>query len=560
MGDENQEPFIGATEFINLLRSGQPTPSQAGMGGNITAETFRKVLKNAPQPEGLSWLDVPVQAITNIPKSGYEFGKGMYEAVTSPVESVKSLLDVGAGTLRNITPRQIVNFIEQFEANPEAAQRASDVASQLGKFYKDRYGSSEGFKQALANDPVGVAADVSTLLTGTGAALRPAQTVGPVAKLSAALRTAGDVTNPLLATTKGAEKIVSPTLGLMTGTSAETVRQAGKAGFQAAYDRTSPFLEQLRGQGVMTQPLDDARHNLSVMRQNRSAAYRSGMVDITNDKSILDFKDIDNALNKTKAQIQFKGKVKDENAQVLHDRLLKEVDGWKAENPAEFHTPEGLDALKQRIGNIVDEVPFQQRNAVRVGKDVYDAVKNTIAKQAPKYAEVMKDYSQASEQITEIERALSLGNRASADTAMRKLQSLNRNNVYTNYGNRLNLAQTLEAEGGKPFISALAGQSLSSPTARGLAGGVEALTMLGGLYNPAYLASIPFQTPRIVGEAAYAGGRAARPVVDISRQLGVTPAKALALSDLLKTSRELNPENVTYLRDVMRLGQPQVGQ
>lgn len=559
MGDENQEPFIGATEFINLLRSSQPAPVPKITGKDVTAENFRSVLMGAPQPEGLSWLDVPVQAITNIPKSGYEFGKGMYEAVTSPVESVKSLLDVGAGTLRNITPRQIVDFIDRYEANPEAAQRASDVASQLGKFYKDRYGSSEGFKQALANDPVGVAADVSTLFTGTGAALRPAQAIGPVAKLSSALRAAGDVTNPLLVATKGAEKVASPFLGMMTGTSAETVRQAGKAGFQAAYDRTSPFLEQLRGQGVMTQPLDDARHNLSVMRQNRSAAYRSGMVDITNDKSILNFKDIDNALNKTKSDIQFKGKVKDENAQALHDRIAKEVSDWKAENPVDFHTPEGLDALKQRIGNIVDEVPFQQRNAVRVGKNIYDAVKKTISDQAPKYAEVMKDYSQASEQITEIERALSLGNRASADTAMRKLQSLNRNNVYTNYGNRLNLAQTLEAEGGKPFISALAGQSLSSPTARGLAGGLEAATLMGGFFNPAVLAMIPFQTPRVVGEAAYAGGRAARPVADISRALGATPAKALALSDLLKTSQELNPEDLTYLRDVMRLGQPQVG-
>jgi ribosomal protein S21 len=556
MANENQESFLGADEFINLLRSTQPAPAQPMPSADITAENFRQMMRNAPKPEGMSWLDVPVQAITNIPKSGYEFGKGMYEAITSPVESVKSLLDVGAGALRNITPRQIVEFIDRYEANPEAAQRASDTASQLGKFYKERYGSSEGFKQALANDPVGVAADISTLFTGTGAAIRPVSQTGQIAKLSQALRTAGDVTNPLLMATKSAEKIVSPTLGLLTGTSAETVRQAAKAGFQSAYDKTSPFLEQLRGRGVMTQPLEDARHNLIVMRQNRSNAYRSGMIDISADKTVLDFNDIDKALANAKAQIEFKGKVKDERAKTFYDKIESEIADWKKENPADYHTPEGLDALKQKIGAIVDSVPIDERNSLRIGNDIYNATKATISKQAPKYAEVMRDYAEASDQIKEIERALSLGNRASADTAMRKLQSLNRNNVYTNYGNRLNLAQTLEAEGGKPFISALAGQSLSSPTARGLAGGVEALTMLGGLYNPAYLASIPFQTPRVVGEVAYAGGRAARPVADISRRLGVSPAGALALSDLLKTSQEIKPEDLFYLRDVMNLGQP----
>ena len=43
------------------------------------------------------------------------------------------------------------------------------------------------------------------------------------------------------------------------------------------------------------------------------------------------------------------------------------------------------------------------------------------------------DLKDLKEAIKEIEKALSLNNRASADTAMRKLQSLTRNNVYTNY-------------------------------------------------------------------------------------------------------------------------------
>ena len=150
----------------------------------------------------------------------------------------------------------------------------------------------------------------------------------------------------------------------------------------------------------------------------------------------------------------------------------------------------------------------------------------------------MKDYAQSSEQIREIEKALSLNNKASADTALRKLQSLTRNNVNTNYGQRLSLAQQLEAEGGKPFISALHGQALSSPSARGLAGGVENLTAATGLLtNPAYLAALPFQTPRLVGEGLYYGGRAARKLSDIGKTTGLNAGSINALSNLGKIPR-----------------------
>lgn len=543
---------MDAAEFSKLIRSNAPAPKPSE---DITPQNFRSLMAATPKAEGMSWLDVPVQAITNVPSSALEFGKGLYEAVTSPVQTAKGLLDIGAGTLRNVTPKVIADLIDRYDANPEAAQRASDTASQLGQYYKERYGSSEGFKQALASDPVGVAADISTVLSGGGGLLKqPAafQTAltgqpGKVAQLAAGLSKAGEVTNPLLAATKTAQAVVTPALGLSTGTSAETVARAAKAGF--AGER--PFIEQLRGQGDMMQPLEDARHNLNVMRQNRGQAYRSGMVDITGDKNVLSFDDIDKTLNKTKSELEFKGKVKDDKAMAFRNDIQKEIDLWKKENPTEYHTPEGLDALKQRIGAIVDSVPYEERNSLRIGKNIYDSIKGTISKQAPKYAEVMRDYSEASDQIKEIERALSLGNKSSADTAMRKLQSLNRNNVYTNYGNRLNLAQTLEAEGGRPFINALAGQSLSSPTARGMAGTVEGMTAVSGFFNPTALAAIPFQTPRIVGEGAYLAGRVAKPISQAGQAIGMTPENALFLSDLLKTQQQLPQQDVTNIQSMI---------
>ena len=117
----------------------------------------------APQ-NNLSWGDVPGKALANLPGSALQMGKGVYQAVTHPIETVGNVMDVAAGALRNITPKSIADAIDKIDANPKAAQRASSAADQLAAMYKQRYGSAEGFKQALANDPAGVIADAATVL------------------------------------------------------------------------------------------------------------------------------------------------------------------------------------------------------------------------------------------------------------------------------------------------------------------------------------------------------------------------------------------------------------
>jgi hypothetical protein len=191
--------------------------------------------------------------------------------------------------------------------------------------------------------------------------------------------------------------------------------------------------------------------------------------------------------------------------------MADDVAEWKQLDPAQFHTPEGFDALKRRIGGVLESLPFEEKTARLAAGKVYSAVKGSIEKQAPGYSKVMADYTRASEQITEIERAFSLGGRASQDTAMRKLQSLSRNNVNTNYGNRLDLARSLESEGGVNLMPAISGQAMNSWTARGLGGQAENLATLGlaAFHNPAAALALPLQSPKAVGASLYGLGRAA---------------------------------------------------
>ena len=105
---------------------------------------------------------------------------------------------------------------------------------------------------------------------------------------------------------------------------------------------------------------------------------------------------------------------------------------------------------------------------------------------------------------------------------MRKLQSLMRNNVNTNYGQRLKLAQELESAGGRQMMPALAGQALNELTPRGLQRASTIPTALlagatGGL--PAAATSMLASSPRVMGEAAFATGVGTRGLLDVQRRL-----------------------------------------
>lgn len=292
-------------------------------------------------------------------------------------------------------------------------------------------------------------------------------------------------------------------IGGLTGVGDEAFSTAVKAGKEG----NRVFADNMRGKVDMTDVLDDAKAALDNMRIAKNEAYNSGMLDIRGDKSILGFDGIDKALKTGFNRVSFKGKVVDQKASGYLDEVMNAVDEWKSLNPGEFHTPSGMDALKQKIGATLESVPFEQKNARAIIGEIYNSVKNEITKQAPKYAEVMRDYSKSSELIGEIQKSLVGGKRASADTAMRKLQSLMRNNVNTNYGNRLNLARELETQGGKGILPAIAGQAVNEWMPRGLARMGQAGIGIGSWFNPAMALLAPLTSPRLMGEAAYGLGR-----------------------------------------------------
>jgi len=301
-------------------------------------------------------------------------------------------------------------------------------------------------------------------------------------------------------------------LGTTTGAGQEAIKQAYRSG-KAGGSTQDLFAANMRGEVPAQDVLDTVKSNIQQMSRDKALQYRTDMAHVSGDKSILNFTGIDSAVKNANDLARFEGKIKNSQAADAVNKISEIVNDWKSSDPAKFHTPEGLDALKQSVGGVLEGISYEQKTARKAAGDIYNSIKNEISQQAPVYSKAMKDYSTSSELISEIEKSLSQGKKASADTGMRKLQSLMRNNVNTNYGSRLEMAQKLEQQGGREFIPAIAGQALNTLTPRGLQGASSLPTAYlgygaGGV--PLAAAGLLAGSPRLVGEAALKAGQAAR--------------------------------------------------
>lgn len=150
------------------------------------------------QRRDLPLAEVPIQAVQNLPGSAAKFATGLYEAATNPVQTVTGIADTLAGATRAgaqmLLPERVFQFLDSID-NPETTQRISSIASAAGGVLADRYGSYERFKRTLAEDPVGAAADLSTILTGGALA-----TTGRVSNL---LARGAAATDPLMLSIRG---------------------------------------------------------------------------------------------------------------------------------------------------------------------------------------------------------------------------------------------------------------------------------------------------------------------------------------------------------------------
>jgi hypothetical protein len=185
------------------LSTAQPVQPTTGGFDLSTAQPVRQNVSAEPERSVMGFG-------SNVLKSGGEMLGGIYQAVRHPINTVGTLADIATGAMyKTLTPESVAQ-INQFFGDKSATE-AIDVANAVGGLYKQRYGSLEALTNTLYKDPVGAVGDLSTLLSGGGAAAtkvgKLAQ-VSPISKVGQAgqvleqtgnvLSTAGKYTNPLL--------------------------------------------------------------------------------------------------------------------------------------------------------------------------------------------------------------------------------------------------------------------------------------------------------------------------------------------------------------------------
>ena len=540
-------------EQLMSMYSQKPTTPNQGVQGMSDEQLMGLVGKVTVEQTPANPQNIAYQAISNIPSSGAKFAGDIYHAVTNPVETVKTMGMLGAGAIKNALPKPVTDFITSISKDPGQIDKAVEMANAAGGELAKKYGSMEGFKNAIATDPVGTAADISMLFTGGGSLV--GKLPGMVGRAGETVANAGRAIDPLNLATKAvtkplqlAEMLATPAVGLATGAGAESIREAARAG-AAGGTKAEAFLGQLRGNAPIENVVNTAKEAVAELRQNRSDAYIAGMGGATQSKTLLDFAPIDQAVAKAEKIGSFNGIEIRGNAAGALREIADKVAEFKAGDPAIFRTVEGFDKLKQAIGDIQQSLPYGTP-ARTVADGLYNSVKNEIIKQAPDYAKVMGDYEQASALLKDIEGSLSLGKKANVDTSVRKLQSILRNNANTNYGRRVDLGRQLEATGvpgADTLFPQLAGQMLSSYTPRGIQG---ATSVLGGAAayatNPALLPGLALTSPRLVGEAAYYGGKAGGTAQQVAKALesytGKSPIDPYTLRMLAAKLGQMQPE------------------
>ena len=204
---------LTAADFYKLANEGKEETTSTP----ITASNFVQIAQEAPKQEGTPWSEVPVQAYANIVPSAIEFGKGIAQTVTHPLESASHIVDLMRGGLLHLIPESALD-----PTQATAIKKAKEAESQLKQIYADKYGSEEALKHTLSTDPVGVASDLSMLLSG-GASLpgglsKMAKVSGEL-NLSKALenisnvaKTGSEFTNPISAPFKAAGVVGKPLL------------------------------------------------------------------------------------------------------------------------------------------------------------------------------------------------------------------------------------------------------------------------------------------------------------------------------------------------------------
>lgn len=516
-----------------------------GPAGASDEQVRAEVMRQHPTSASPSWSDLP----GNIIPSAEKFYGNLASTVMHPIQTATNV----AQSVGQIVPGMVQQVREMSPPEQRGTAPAMNTAPAVAfeTAVKNRYGGAPQLKNTLITDPVGAAADASTLMMGPEAmGLRGASTAG---RLAEALSKVGTAINPVAAPIAAVRAVAPATgtalaavLGRTTNAGSAAIKQAaaaGRAGGQAA----KTFRANITGAAPATDVLSAVDSKLSDAYAKRNADYQASMAPLASNNTNIDLAPIDQAIaDQRSTAYGSQGDVKNaEAAGVLKD-ITDVVGDWRKHN---LNSPVDLDEMKQRIGEIRSGAK-PGTPAFRAADQIYKAVSDTIAQVAPGYADTMGDYAGASQDLNDIRAGLSLNGKAQTATKIGKLLSAMKG--APGIGDvRAGLLQNLTGPNDTEIAPALAGQSLRPIFPTGLGGAALTAGELGaGLLSHGdptmiakALAAGTVASPRLMGDASYFAGKLA--------------SYGQRLAALLKQKSSLTANQAALL--ATQMGQGQIG-
>lgn len=475
------------------------------------------------------WSEIPGRAASNFVNSGSEFISNMVHPFLHPQEAIEGIGNVGHG------------LAQRLGVAPEGGHEDEKHWDAVKEMFKGRYGSMDNFKRTLAEDPVGVAGDLSILLTGGEAAL--ARAPGLLGTAGKAAGITSKIVDPLTIPTaigtgliKAGNKTAASTANIISHTGITPIKEAAKAGYEGGSANKS-FKESIRDITTPEQIVDNARGAVDNIAKQKNLDFKQRKALWGQSQQPLSWTDIDKSIADASDIQTFHGRdVLSPRGQAMRERLDDIINEWKNLPAQTYHTAAGFDAMKREITNIGKD--YEIGSPERLISETYaKGIRNTIKGAVPEYAQAMERYGAYQDLIKELRKTLSLpadASKGTIDTALRKLTSTQRKNVNTNFGQRARLIDELVANGAEDLIPQLAGQALKSNEPHGLARFIPAIFAGSGHPMEAVLSAVA--SPRAVGETA-------RFVGSIPR---ISGAKYIPKKQVLRASQQegrWNPEN-----------------
>lgn len=311
--------------------------------------------------------------------------------------------------------------------------------------------------------------------------------------------------------------------GTLTGTSGETIRQAFAAA-RAGGDELKAFTENLRKNVTPEQLVNKMREATDIIQAQKSQRFGQMLETIgdetVNASDILpsvveDLKKV-GVIVDDKGQLDFSGS-KFRTVPAAQSKLQAMYD--EVAGLGSSQTIRNIDTSRQALKALLlsgDDASANTANMVITG--AIDRVRGA-GKQVKGYGEALEQFAEDAEFLDEVMRSLGSGDKATIDTAYRKLATA----LKTNNEQRKALLEELDQATGGYILSSVAGQQLSEELPRGLfrqiAAGIAGAGIATGSVGTGIVPALLFASPRAAGEVLRALGIGARKVDEMLKAL-----------------------------------------